>query len=122
MLITQTQSERAYEMAAAWANDHERLAGLLRENITPEQWADFCERLAVGFAAYTCERMSREATLRECQNAVMHIHALVVEQVFLPIAEKLVAQSEQTIRSAAEQYEDAVRQERMEREMEGNAI
>lgn len=81
-------------MANEWANDQERLAGLLTQNMTPEQWAEFCTFLAAGFSAYTCERMSREATLRECQNAVMHIHAIVTEQVFLPIAERLVEQSE----------------------------
>jgi len=86
------ESSRAYKMASEWAGDSERLAALLKDNFTPEQWVDFCERLAEGFAAYTCERMSREASLRECQNAVMHIHGLVVEQIFLPIAEAMVRQ------------------------------
>lgn len=103
------EASRAYKMASDWAGDSERLAALLKDNFTPEQWVDFCERLAAGFAAYTCERMSREASLRECQNAVMHIHGLVVEQIFLPIAEAMVRQDEKG--AAREAYEAAVRQE-----------
>lgn len=106
-----TNNSRAYALAEMWANDPTRLAELLVSEMTPELWAELCDDLAIGFIAYSDEGLSHHSTRSECLRSVMHMHALVVEKIFLPLAEQIVKIE---TRSAAEQYESAVRVERAE--------
>lgn len=93
MSLTKQQLEardRAMSMAESWANDPERLAGLMTENMTTEQYAVICGHLAKCFVALTNDSSSREACKLELLIQIGHIHAEVVENIFLPVAEKLV--------------------------------
>lgn len=75
-----------YESAEQQALDPARLADILA-CASPERRLELCEHLAEAFAAYTNPRISREATASECQRAIMHMHAIVVERVILPALE-----------------------------------
>lgn len=86
---------RAYDMAESWANDAERLAALMQQNMTTDQFAVICGHLAACFVALT-DTSSREQAQRKLLLEVGHIHAEVVENIFLPVAEKLARQAEGT--------------------------
>lgn len=94
------QQNRAYDLAESWANDASRLAALMTENMTVEQYAVICCHLAACFVALT-DNTSREQAMRTLIVEVEHIHAEVVESIFLPVAEKLVSQAKSQLRMAA---------------------
>lgn len=86
-------TDRAYDMAEAWANDPERLAGLLKQNMTDEQFAGICAHLAACFVALTDDSTHEKANRKQLIEIAL-MHGEIVELIFLPVAEKLVRQAD----------------------------
>ncbi len=91
MATTQDNSDRAYAMAEAWANNPDRLYEMLSCRITrPEEFKQICGHLATAFSALTDFKVSHERTVREASTAISMIHGVIVEQLLLPTAEQIV--------------------------------
>lgn len=87
--IKSTVADRAYAMAEMWANDHERLAAMIATRLQPAELAEICEYLAKSFQSISDDGVPREKTYRDCFTSLLMIHGIVVERVFLPVAEGL---------------------------------
>lgn len=125
------QTSRAYAMAESWAKNPERLSALLYENMTTEDWDRICESIAKQIVAIA-DNSPHEQCLRSLLVEANVISGIVIESVFLPIAEGMAAQDaaedfasagfdqakarrEDAMVSACAQYEGAVRIEAMQR-------
>lgn len=82
---------RAYALAEQWAADPERLAALLRQNITDAQWLRLAAALSRQMALLADGSITHEFCLRRLLIEANEINGLVIELVLLPIAEQLVA-------------------------------
>lgn len=91
MAMTKHQSDRAYAMAESWAKDPQRLSALLYENMHTEDWGRICESLAKQIVAIT-DNSSHEQCLRKLMIEANAISGVIIETVFLPIAERMVKQ------------------------------
>lgn len=78
-------------MAESWAKDPQRLSALLYENMHTEDWGRICESLAKQIVAIT-DNSSHEKCLRNLLVEANTISGVIIELVFLPIAEKMVQQ------------------------------
>lgn len=87
--VVSTVADRAYKMAELWANDPERLAALMQREMSVEDFKEICQHLATAFVAFTDDSVSREQTARAFWLRLSMIHGIVVERVFLPVAESL---------------------------------
>lgn len=85
---------RALHLAEQWANEPDRLAGLLRESMSLEQWETIALHLSRCFVALTAPSMTREACKLELLIQVGHIHAEVTENIFEPLALRMINASE----------------------------
>ena len=83
--------DRAYALAEMWANDHERLAALLQSEMSVEDFAEICEHLAKAFVDFTDDRVTREQAYRSIYAQMSMIHGIVVERIFLPVAERMAS-------------------------------
>lgn len=87
--VKSTVADRAYAMAELWANDPERLAALMQREMSVDDFKEICQHLATAFVAFTDDSVSREQTARAFWTHLSMIHGIVVERVFLPVAERL---------------------------------
>jgi len=87
--VKSTVADRAYKMAEMWANDHERLAAMIATRLQPAELAEICEYLAKAFQSIGDEGVTREQTYRDCFTSLLLIHGIVVERVFLPVADRM---------------------------------
>lgn len=92
--MTEHQKRRAYAMAESWAIDPERLAALFAENRTDEQDSEFWKAIAKCFYAMKSRNFTRETAKLQLLIEIDNAMSVVVETVFLPIAERLIAQEE----------------------------
>lgn len=90
--VTSTVADRAYAMAELWANDPERLAAMMQREMSVEDFKEICQHLATAFVAFTDDSISREQTARAFWTHMSMIHGIVVERIFLPVAERLAKQ------------------------------
>lgn len=90
--IKSTVADRAYAMAEMWANDHERLAAMIANRMTPAELDEICEYLAKAFKSLNDDGVRMERTMRDSFTAVSMIHGIIVERIFLPVAERLARQ------------------------------
>lgn len=87
--IKSTVADRAYAMAEMWANDKDRLAALMQSEMSVDDFKEICQHLAAAFVAFTDESVSHEQTSRVFWLHMTMIHGIVVERIFLPLAERL---------------------------------
>lgn len=99
--VTGSVADRAYAMAEMWANDQERLAALMQSEMSVDDFKDICQHLATAFVAFTDDRVSKEQTARALWTHMAMIHGIVVERIFLPVADRLAKQEGETLRLAA---------------------
>lgn len=90
--VVSTVADRAYAMAEMWANDQERLPALMQSEMSVDDFKEICQHLATAFVAFTDESVSHEQTAREFWLCMSMIHGIVVERIFLPVAERLAKQ------------------------------
>jgi hypothetical protein len=90
--VTSTVADRAYAMAEMWANDQERLSALMQSEMSVDDFKEICQHLATAFVAFTDDSVSREQTARAFWLHLSMIHGIVVERIFLPVAERLAKQ------------------------------
>jgi len=83
-------AERATKMAQMWATDPERLANLLMNEMTTEEWSEICQWLAKSIKANIDDSVTAEFAKREYAISVGMITGIVVERVFQPVAEAMV--------------------------------
>jgi len=90
--VVSTVADRAHAMAEMWANDPERLSSLMQSEMSVDDFKEICQHLAASFVAFTDDSVSREQTARAFWLHMSMIHGIVVERIFLPVAERLAKQ------------------------------
>lgn len=86
--------ERALNLAERWANEPDRLSSLLRETMSIDQFETICMHLSRCFVALTAPCVTREACKLELLIQVGHVHSEITENIFMPLAEKMIATNE----------------------------
>ena len=84
--------DRAYTLAEQWATDPERMACLLKQNMTDEHWQRITASISRQIAAIGDDLLSHEQCLRSLLIEANELNGVITELVFLPIAVRMVEQ------------------------------